>query len=194
MVTPYLVPSKGELRSLHEKRALHARIAILTNSLESAPEVSAHAGYMHYRRTLLQDGIELYEVRARLDNTRGSGESRHIARFGNYALHGKLIVFDRRRLYVGSMNFDRRSRNLNTEIGLLIDSPELAVQTVTRFDAMTQPQSAYRVLLSDAHPPKLLWQTREQGQTVVYRTEPARSAWQRLKSRLLSLLPLDSEL
>jgi putative cardiolipin synthase len=51
------------------------------------------------------------------------------------------MVFDRRRMYIGSMNFDRRSRFLNTEIGLIIDSPELSAQTVSRFDAMTQPAS-----------------------------------------------------
>jgi cardiolipin synthase C len=197
MVTPYLVPARGEFRLLHERREQNTRIAFLTNSLESAPEVAAHAGYMHYRPTLLRDGIELYEVRARLDNVRGSGESRRIARFGNYALHGKLLVFDRRRVYIGSMNFDRRSRNLNTEIGLLIDSPELSEQTAARFEAMTQPESAYRVLLRKdpkTDDPRLVWQTREHGQTVVYDTEPSPSRWLKLKARLLYLLPLDPEL
>jgi cardiolipin synthase C len=152
---------------------------------------------MHYRPTLLRDGIELYEVRARLDNVRGSGESRRIARFGNYALHGKLLVFDRRRVYIGSMNFDRRSRNLNTEIGLLIDSPELSEQTAARFEAMTQPESAYRVLLRKdpkTDDPRLVWETREHGRTVVYDTEPSPSRWLKLKARFLYLLPLDPEL
>jgi len=197
MVTPYLVPAQGELRLLHERREHNIRIAFLTNSLESAPELAAHAGYMHYRRTLLRDGIELYEVRARLDNVRGSGESRQIARFGNYALHGKLLVFDRKRVYIGSMNFDRRSRNLNTEIGLLIDSPELAEQTVARFEAMTQPESAYHVVLRNdpkTHVPRLTWETREHGQAVIYYTEPSPSRWPRIEARLLYLLPLDPEL
>jgi putative cardiolipin synthase len=197
MVTPYLVPEKGELRLLHERRQQNTRIAFLTNSLESAPEVAAHAGYMHYRPTLLRDGIDLYEVRARLGSVRGSGESRRIARFGNYALHGKLLVFDRRRLYIGSMNFDRRSHNLNTEIGLLIDSPELSEQTAARFSAMTQPDSAYHVQFHDdpkTHGTRLVWETREHGQTVVYDTEPSPGQWLKLKARFLFLLPLDSEL
>jgi cardiolipin synthase C len=197
MVTPYLVPSKGEQRLLHERRAQNVRVAFLTNSLESAPELTAHSGYMHYRPTLLRDGIELYEVRARLDSVRGSGESRHVARFGNYALHGKLLVFDRRRVYIGSMNFDRRSRNLNTEIGLLIDSVELSEQTATRFAAMTQPESAYKVGFREdnkTHRPRLVWETREHEQTVVYDTEPSPSRWRKLKAQFLFLLPLAPEL
>lgn len=197
MITPYFVPSPAEMKLLESRRAQNAKVAILTNSLESAPELSAHAGYIHYRRALLSDGVELFETRARLESTRGSGQSAEVSRFGNYALHGKLIVFDRTSLYAGSMNFDRRSRYLNTEMGLIIDSPELSLQTVSRFDAMTQPASAYRVLLessgsgNDAH---LVWRTREHDRIVEYRQEPARSMWQRLKARLLSLLPLDSEL
>jgi cardiolipin synthase C len=197
MITPYLVPAKGELRLLVDRRAHDVRVAILTNSLQSAPELSAHAGYMHYRPTLLHEGIELYEVRPDPEKVKGSGQSARISRYGNYALHGKLIVFDRQRMYIGSMNFDRRSRYLNTEIGLIINSPELSSQTVARFDSMTQPASAYHVLLSpegDVSHPHLLWETREHDQKVVYDTEPARSRWQRLKVRMLSALPLDPEL
>jgi cardiolipin synthase C len=197
MTTPYLVPSPGEMRLLLDRRSQNARVAILTNSLQSAPEISAQAGYMHYRPTLLRAGVELYEVRPNIDNTRGSGQSKRISRFGNYALHGKLLVFDRKDLYIGSMNFDRRSRHLNTEIGLIIKSPELSVQTVKRFDGMTQPESAYHVTLrpgeDDSHP-KLVWETRENGRTVVYDKEPARSSWQRFKVRMISFLPIDSEL
>jgi cardiolipin synthase C len=197
MVTPYLVPENTQLSLLHERREQNARVALLTNSLESAPELSAHSGYMHYRPSLLRDGIELYEIRARLDSVRGSGESRRIAKYGNYALHGKLLVFDRKRMYIGSMNFDRRSRNLNTEIGLLIDSSELSEQTAARFAAMTQPESAYQVLLREdekTHRQKIVWATREQGQPKVYDKEPARFGWARFKAWLLYLLPLDPEL
>ena len=77
---------------------------------------------MHQRGVLLKDGVEFHEVRARLDNTRGSGESVRIARYGNYSLHGKLIVFDRQKVYIGSMNFDQRSKHLNTEIGLILNN------------------------------------------------------------------------
>jgi putative cardiolipin synthase len=197
LVTPYLVPTAGELRLLEDRLIQHRRVRILTNSLESAPDLAAQAGYTHYREPLLRHGAQLFEVRARLDSVRGSGQSRKISRYGNYALHAKLMVFDRSSLYVGSMNFDQRSIRLNTEVGLIIQSRELAEQTARRFEAMTQPQSSYSVTLQQADPrakPRLSWSTVEADHPVSYSVEPARSAWQRFKVRLLSLLPLDREL
>jgi putative cardiolipin synthase len=169
---------------------------VLTNSLESAPELVAHAGYMHYRLPLLEDGVEIYEIRSLLGNTRGSGQSAAISRFGNYSLHAKLFVFDRQRLFIGSMNFDERSMHLNTELGLIIDSPVLAQQAAQRFDAMVQPANAYEVVLrrDTGAAPTLIWHTQEGGLPVEYTSEPARSDRQRIKANFLSLLPLDPEL
>jgi putative cardiolipin synthase len=197
MTTPYLVPAKSELKLVRDQRARQARVAILTNSLGSAPELSAHAGYTHYRPQLLMEAIELYEVRSHLESTRGSGQSKRISEFGHYALHAKLLIFDRERLYIGSMNFDRRSHSLNTELGLIIDSPELAQQMVARFDAMTRPESAYSVHFSEsaqAHSAHLMWHCREHGRDVDYTREPARNFWQRIQVGFLSFLPLDPEL
>ena len=78
-------------------------------------------------------GIELHEARALLGSSHGSGQTKRISSYGNYALHAKITVFDRRQVFMGSMNFDQRSKRLNTEIGLIIDSPELAQQTALRF-------------------------------------------------------------
>jgi putative cardiolipin synthase len=197
MVSPYVVPSEDEMRLLQDRRAHQVRIRILTNSLETAPELSAHSGYMHYRKELLKDGVELYELRARLGSTRGSGESAKLSRYGNYALHAKLYVLDRRRLFVSSMNLDQRSKRLNTEVGLIIDSPELAQEAAKRFEAMTLPENSYAVLLptgAPGDPPHLEWRTQENGRTIEYGKEPERHAWQRAEVEFLSLLHLDREL
>ena len=87
--------------------------------------------------------MELYEIRALLGTARGSGETFAATRSGNYALHAKLFVFDRQKVYIGSMNFDERSRRLNTEIGLIIDSSELAQQTAARFESIVAPANSY---------------------------------------------------
>jgi putative cardiolipin synthase len=197
MVSPYVVPSEDEMRLLRDRRAHEVRIRILTNSLETAPELSAHSGYMHYRTELVKEGVELYELRARLGSTRGSGESAKISRYGNYALHAKLYVLDRRRLFISSMNLDQRSKRLNTEVGLIIDSPELAQEAAKRFEAMTLPENSYAVLLptgAPGDPPHLEWRTQENGTTIEYSKEPARHAWQRAEVEFLSLLHLDREL
>jgi cardiolipin synthase C len=197
MVTPFLIPGAAGMRMVEDLRTRGVRVRVLTNSLESTPEVFAQSGYMHYRVPLLTDGVELYEVRALLGNARGSGETLAATRSGNYALHAKLFVFDRQRLYIGSMNFDERSRSLNTEIGLIIDSPELALQTAMRFESIVAPENSYRLALREGDAGgglRLLWRTRENGEAIDYDTEPARSDWQRMKVNVLSLLSLDKEL
>jgi putative cardiolipin synthase len=119
-----------------------------------------------------------------------------VSRYGNYGLHAKLFVFDREKLFIGSMNFDQRSKHLNTEIGVIIDSPELAQQTALRFERMVQPANAYalawRTLGTGS--PQLVWDSQENDNAVEYTREPARSEWQRLEQSLLSWLPIAGEL
>ncbi len=197
MVTPYLLPAQDGMRVFKDLRKRDVRVRILTNSLESTPELLAHSGYMKYRVPMLTEGVELYEVRSRLGNARGSGESAALASSGNYALHAKLFVFDRQKLYVGSMNFDQRSHHLNTEIGLIIESPELARQTAARFEAIVVPANCYALALRKVPMgvlPGLIWRTRESDGDIEYEVEPASSAWQRVKVDFFSLLPLDREL
>ena len=196
MITPYFIPTPEEMKLLDGLRQRNVRVAILTNSLESTTELSAHSGYTRFRKTLVRSGVELYEVRSLLGNTRGSGQTAKISRSGNYGLHAKLFVFDRQKLFVGSMNFDQRSARLNTEVGLILDSAELSEQTAARFAAMTQPANAYAVMLQPnaAGNSKLVWRTQEAGKSVEYTHEPSDSVWRRIAVQLLKLLPLDSEL
>ncbi len=192
MITPFLIPGQEGMQLIGDLRKRKVNIRILTSSLDSSTVLIAQAGYMHYRIPLLEDGVELYEIRSLLGDNRGSGESRAISRYGNYSLHAKLFVFDRKQVFIGSMNFDQRSMHLNTEIGLIIDSPVLANQIAARFDAMTRPDNAYRLVL-DRHK-NLTWHTREHGKDVEYSVEPARSDLQRIEADTLSLLPVDDEL
>lgn len=197
MVTPYFVPTDDEVRLLARQVERKVQVRILTNSLMAAPDVAAHSGYARCRPTLLRDGVQLYEIRANLGSTRGSGESKKLARFGTYALHAKLFVFDRAGVFVGSMNLDQRSVRLNTEMGLIIDSDRLADALTARFNALASPENAYEVVLSDPlHPgaTQLLWRTWENGAMAEYPTEPARGRLQRFEVKVLSLLPLDGEL
>jgi len=197
MVTPYFVPAEPELQILKDLRQRQVRVRILTNSLESAPDLAAQSAYQRYRVPLLEGGVELYEVRSLLGSVGGSGQTAVVSRYGNYALHAKLFVFDRRKIFMGSMNFDQRSKRLNTEVGLIIDSVELAQQTAARFDAMVRPENSYALALRPrgaAGPPRLVWRTTEGAKSIEYAREPARSGWQRLKVKLMSWLSIDREL
>ena len=104
-------------------------------------------------------------------------------------------MFDLKKLFIGSMNFDQRSRHLNTEIGLIIDRPELAQQMAARFNAMAKLETAYvpTLITGSSHSP-LLWHSEENGQAVEYSGEPERCPWQRGELDFFSLLPLEKEL
>jgi putative cardiolipin synthase len=194
VVTPYLVPTPEESRLLRRQVERNVQVRILTNSLMSTPDLLVHAGYARHRIPLLKDGVRLYEIRANIGNPRGSGETREMTRFGNYALHAKLLVFDQDALFIGSMNLDQRSKRLNTEMGLIISSDHLADALTSRFNALASPENAYQVVLDASPHPRLIWRTMENGRMVKYQTEPARSAWQRFKLKIYSLLQLDREL
>lgn len=197
IVNPYLVPTGGELKLLMGEHAAGRRVRILTTSLEANKDPLAQAGYMRYRVPLLQSGVELFEIRARPGSRRGSGESKRLTRSGNYGLHAKLMAFDEDAVFVGSMNFDQRSRWLNTEDGLIVHSPELAQQTLRRFTAMTAPTNAYSVTLEPAAKSRerLRWTTADDdGHTVTYSREPARSVWQRAEVHFFSWFALEHEL
>jgi putative cardiolipin synthase len=196
MVTPYFVPSESELALLGELRQRHTQVRILSNSLESAPALAAQSGYNKFRIRLLESGVQLYEVRARLSSNRGSGQSPAISRYGTYGLHAKLYVMDRERFYIGSMNYDQRSWRINTEVGLLIENRELAAEVAQRFETMVDPKAAYQVQLDTDSKgrPHLRWTTEMDHQEVELTREPSRGFWQRTKVGMLELLPIDREL
>jgi putative cardiolipin synthase len=196
IVSPYFVPSESEIALLGELRQRNTRVRILSNSLESAPALAAQSGYDKFRIRLLENGAQLYEVRALLSRNRGSGQTRAMSRYGNYGLHAKLYVMDREHVYIGSMNYDQRSWRINTEVGLLIENRELAEEVAQRFDAMVSPGAAYQVLLDidSKGRPHLRWKTEMDHQEIELTREPSRGFWQRTKVEFLELLPLDREL
>ena len=97
---------------------------VLTNSASATDEPLAYARYAGYRRQVVELGVEVYELSATLAGRRRGAAGASVSAHGR--LHAKWAVMDRRRVLVGSMNLDPRSARLNTELGLLIDSPALA--------------------------------------------------------------------
>ena len=151
------------------------RVRVLTNSLLSTDVPAVHAGYRGYRVPLLEEGVELYEVKPLPGKPNPRGGVLKSPSSGQFSLHAKAFVFDRKRVFIGSANFDQRSMHLNTEIGLMIDSPELARQVATRFD---DDRAAREQLRSRAPArrqggrPKLVWNSIKDGKPIVYETEP----------------------
>ena len=198
IASPYLVPGDDGLRLLTGLRARNVRVRVLTNSLQSTDAPITFAGYGRYRVPMLEAGIELYEVRPQLGepNVPGGGSLKSSSSTP-FALHAKVFVFDRRQVFIGSMNFDERSRHLNTELGVLVDSPELAKEIVERFEAVAQPANSYVLSLGPpnaAGKGQVRWRTEENASPVVYENEPSVDPLRRFKVEALSLLPIENQL
>jgi putative cardiolipin synthase len=196
IVSPYFVPGKlvsGMLKNLRER---NVRVRVLTNSLLSTDVPAVHAGYRRYRVPLLEEGVELYEVKPLPGKPLPRGGVLKTPSSGQFSLHAKAYVFDRKRIFVGSANLDQRSMHLNTEIGLLIDSPELARQVVARFDAIAQPANSFVLALDKGADgkPKLVWKSVKDGKPIVYADEPGEDRWRELLVDLYGTLPLEDQL
>ena len=194
VVSPYLVPGPGGMQFFETLRKRDVKVRILTNSLASTDMSIVHSGYQAYRVPLLDMGVDLYEVRPVPGAPVDRGHQLKSPSSGRYALHAKVFVFDRQRVFVGSMNLDQRSLHINTEIGLIIDSPELARQIAARFAEIAQPANSYVLSLGEADAfghRQVVWHTLEDGKPVEYRDEPAVTLWQKLKVDMYSWLPLD---
>mgnify|MGYP001822790114 FL=1 len=122
---------------------------------------------------------------ARADATQVTNEDGELVP-GKLTLHTKGMLFDREQVFVGSLNLDPRSLDINTEMGLLIDSPELGSSLGDLFDRMLELR-AYRVKLDDDG--NLSWHATIDGKRVVETTDPQTSAWKRFKAWFLKIAP-----
>jgi len=198
VATPYLVPGDEGMKLFTDLRSRNVRVRILTNSLQSTDAPITFSAYGRYRVPMLQAGIELYEVRPHLGepNVAGGGSLKSSSSTP-FALHAKVFVFDRRYAFIGSMNYDERSRHLNTELGVLVESPDMVKELVERFEAVADPANSYVLALGPPDvtgKPKVLWRTEENRTMVVYEDEPHVDPMIRFKVEALSLLPLESQL
>ena len=159
------------------------KVSVMTNSLGATDEPAVHLGYSRYREAMLSRGVELYE----LSNSRVKRNNR-MFHFGESLgrLHAKLVVIDSQHSYIGSMNFDPRSATINTELGAVIDSPQLA-RELKRVIDLDRLQSSYRVRLA-ANGNGLEWLGFDNDAEMVLYGEPDASGWLLFKTWLLSPL------
>jgi putative cardiolipin synthase len=184
LISPYFIPGDGGVSLLAALVARGASVKVLTNALSATDEPEVHAGYAKYREGLLKSGVELYELKGLRDAT---GQRAYGASSG-VSLHAKAMVIDHRQVFVGSMNFDPRSVKLNTEMGVIVDSPGLADAIEQFFAHATAPENAYRVELDDG---RLRWTSKDDGKVVEFDHDPGASRWQRAKLRVLRVLPIE---
>lgn len=186
--SPYFIPG-SDLSKVRQLRARGVGTHVLTNSLASTDEPPAYAVYARDRRRLLEQGVELYEVRPdaasrQLYTADAAGPHR-------LALHAKVAVFDRRTVYIGSFNLDPRSRAINTEIALVVNSAPLAEALLALLEPDFQPENSWRVVLDGD---REMWLTRDAAPLVGFHRAPATGFWRRLAARVIGVLPIRGQL
>jgi putative cardiolipin synthase len=195
LLSPYFVPGKQGVAFLRSLRERGVRVRILTNSLASTDVSIVHAGYVRYRRDLLRAGVELHELnKLTLPRERKLKEKGRLGH-SKSSLHAKAFVVDRQILFVGSLNLDQRSVSQNTEMGLVIQSPELAGVVAMAYDKEVDA-AAFRLELkkTDTGAEQLLWHGYVDDRPVTYDVEPMTGFLRRLGIGLLRWLPIESQI
>ena len=187
IVSPYFVPGQKFtdylIRRVQED-GIHIRV--VTNSLAATDVPLVHAGYMRYRKSLLQGGVELYEYKP----DKNTGKLKWSAS-SRAALHGKIIGFDKQYIFIGSFNMDARSVVLNTELGVYFESPEHATLLSTKLDKGVLLKCYQLQLGKKGH---IEWITIDDGEKITFYKEPKTTFLQRFTTKLLSIVVPESQL
>ncbi|MDI6934558.1 phospholipase D family protein [Serratia sp. Se-PFBMAAmG] len=188
LVSAYFVPGEPGLLYLTSRADRGTSVKLLTNSLEATDVPAVHGGYAPYRRALLEHGVQLYELRRQPGDPsagrlswRGSSDS---------SLHSKAIVFDRQKTFIGSFNFDPRSLLWNTEVGVLVDNPELAEYTRALALQGMAPALSYEVKLVND---QMVWATEDDGHRHVLTSEPG-GLWRQFNAWISKAVGLEKML
>jgi putative cardiolipin synthase len=192
--SPYFVPGKKGVAFLKKLSDRGVGVRILTTSLASTNLSIVHAGYAKYRKDMLRAGIELYEVNREFGKEERK-EKEHKHGLSKTVLHAKSFVFDREQVFIGSLNLDPRAVYHNTEIGVVLTSPEIANRMGEWFD-QNIGELAFRLELDtdkDGYE-RLLWHGIENGEKRMFKVDPHTGFWERFSIGFLGLLPIESQL
>jgi len=188
LTSPYFVPGKSGTRELSTLAARGCQVQILTNSLAATDVAAVHGGYISYRKKLVKANIELYELKPE-----GARQRLRLFGSGRASLHTKAFLIDRKVGFVGSFNFDPRSVSLNTEMGILFECDPVAQAMDALFTQEIAAQMSYHIGLSEKN--YLRWNTVDEGgQPISIKREPESRPLRRAFVRLISLLPIESQL
>ena len=190
LVSAYFVPGPRLRELLRKQVNAGVRVRLLTNSLAATDVSYVHGAYSRWRETLIRQGVEVYELRPL---PKRPLPSFHLIGSSRSSLHAKALILDSRQVFIGSMNLDPRSVYLNTETGILIDCPELAVDLRASFERMMLTDMSYQVYAGD-EPGQLLWSGRQEGRAVQLQRDPGAGFWRRWKAAFLGKMVPESML
>jgi putative cardiolipin synthase len=178
----YIIPGQKAIDFMQLLSDRGVDVRILTNSLAShdVPAVNSH--YKQWRDDFINAGVELHELRSDAAIKETVVEVPPVT--GEFVgLHTKAVVVDREYVFIGSMNFDPRSAQINTEAGAFVRSPELAQDLAEVMLRDMQPENSWQVLLDEKGKP--YWVNSDE---TVY-DQPARGTGQRIMDQIFRIFP-----
>lgn len=149
--SPYLVASDEALALLQQLRQRGVEVRVSTNSLASTDNLPAFSGYRNQRERLLAMGVRVHEykpapqIRQQLIQRLSAGPREAPV----FALHAKSLVVDGRVVWVGTFNFDPRSQNLNSEVGVIVRDEALARQVEASIETDMAPENSWDAARDD---------------------------------------------
>jgi putative cardiolipin synthase len=186
IISAYLIPTDELEAAIGRAARRGVSVRLLTNSIQSNNHLVAHSAYRKHINALMHSGAQLHEVK-----TDARDRERHMldpVDDKQLALHAKALVIDRDRVFIGSTNLDPRSLRINSEMGLLVESPPL--NEALREAVLPDFDQANAWSLQFSKDGKVQWVSGD----VVLDAQPAASFMQRLEDWFLSHLPLEKEL
>lgn len=197
IVSAYFVPEKEGADRLIKVAKDNVDVRVLTNSYKANDVPLVHAFYAKYRQRLLENNVQLYEFLAAPDaknlneNTQEIADKAKVSLKGlsRSSLHAKLMAIDEKQVFIGSFNFDPRSAYLNTEIGVLLNSPKLA-RTVHATMDQNLSKFAYK-LVTDSNN-AINWKIKKANNEIkTYTSEPKMKWYNKAAMKLISWLPIE---
>ena len=194
LVSAYFVPTRKGTDYLVNLSKNDVRIRILTNSFLANDVAVVHAFYQKYRHDLLQNGIKLYEFKPYIERNKRTwyevvtGNVIPAKGKNTSSLHAKFFDIDGM-VFIGSFNFDPRSANLNSEVGLVVESDVLQKYISKSLDQYL-PQIAYELKLNKQG--EIIWlDQHKDGSIVEYKHDPETTKFQRFAMQAVSYFPIE---
>lgn len=197
IISAYFVPEKQGADKLSELANSGVKVRVLTNSFKANDVPVVHAFYSKYRQELLENNVELYEfLYAPLQNNLYENIEElskkakvKLKGLSRSSLHAKLMTIDEKQVFIGSFNFDPRSSYLNSEIGVLLNSPKLA-EGIHQTMNTNLPKYAYKLVLDSQN--NINWKLKkEDGSFETLRKEPQLKWYKKIALKFVSWLPIE---
>jgi putative cardiolipin synthase len=148
--SPYFITTEVGKQLIQELTQRGIKIRLLTNSLASTDNYEAFSGYQRDREKILKTGVQIFEfkpdaqVRYKLMIPEVQAKLNYKSVYG---LHSKTIVIDKFITIIGSLNFDPRSTNYNTECISIIRSADVAKNVLRYIEEEFLPENSWPITI-----------------------------------------------